>query len=93
VLDEIGLVENYQIEGTFPMFGNNDKGVDQSAKSVVVAVSTKVAKPPSHRNERHTRSNLPTWRTSRTAGSFRPAHARATTGCNPSRLPWSLSKE
>jgi hypothetical protein len=27
VLDETGLVENYQIEGTFPMFGNNDKGV------------------------------------------------------------------
>jgi len=40
VLDETGLVEHYQIEGTSPMFGNNDKGVDQSATSVVGAVST-----------------------------------------------------
>jgi hypothetical protein len=93
VLDETGLVENYQIEGTFPMFGNNDKGVDQSARSVVVAVSTKVAKPPRHRNERHIRSTLPPWRTARAARSFLPAHARTTTGCRPSRGPWRLTKE
>ena len=58
MLDETGLVEDYQIEGTSPMFGINDRGVDQSATSVGGAVSTKVARPPGHRNEHHTR-NLP----------------------------------
>jgi hypothetical protein len=91
VLDETGLVENYQGEGTFPMFGNNDKGVDQSAISVVGTVSTKVARPPRYRNERHIRSTLPTWRTARTARSLRPAEARTTTGCDPSR--WSVEPE
>ena len=67
MLDEAGLVENCQIEGTFPMFGYNDKGVDQSVTSAVGAVSTKVTRPPSYRNERHSRSTLPTWRTSRWA--------------------------
>jgi formate C-acetyltransferase len=46
VLDETGLVEDYQIEGTFPMFGNNDKGVDQAATSAVGSVSTQAARPP-----------------------------------------------
>ena len=42
------------------MFGNIDRGVDQSATSVVGAVSRQVAGPPIYRNERHTRSTLPT---------------------------------
>ena len=41
VLDETGLAEDYQIEGTFPMCGNNDRGVEQIAASVVGAVSKK----------------------------------------------------
>ena len=59
MLDETGVVKVFQIEGTFPMFGNHDRGVDQSATSLVGAVSTKVARPPIYTNERHTRSTLP----------------------------------
>ena len=39
MLNETGPVEDCQIEGTLPMFGNNDKGVDRTARSAADAVA------------------------------------------------------
>jgi hypothetical protein len=49
-------VEGYQIEGAFPMFGNDSRGFDQTATAVVGADSRKVVRPPTCRSEHHIRS-------------------------------------
>jgi hypothetical protein len=51
LLDETAQVEGYQIEGAFPMFGNDSRGCDQTATAVVGADSKKVVRPPSCRHE------------------------------------------
>ena len=56
LLDETAQVEGYQIEGAFPMFGNNSRGCDQTATAVVGADSKKVERPPGFRKEHHIRS-------------------------------------
>jgi formate C-acetyltransferase len=58
IRDETGLVVDYQIEGEFPMFGNNDNRVDQLAATVVSMFMSKLRKHPTYRNAIHTQSVL-----------------------------------
>ncbi len=58
VRDETGLVKDYQTEGDFPKFGNNDNRVDQLATWVVSTFMKKLRKYPTYRNAVHTQSIL-----------------------------------
>jgi formate C-acetyltransferase len=58
VRDETGLVNDYQIEGEFPQFGNNDNRVDQLASWLASTFMTKLRKHPTYRNALHTQSIL-----------------------------------
>jgi formate C-acetyltransferase len=58
VRDETGLIVDYQIEGDFPKFGNNDNRVDQLAAAVVSMFMNKLRKHPTYRNALHTQSVL-----------------------------------
>jgi formate C-acetyltransferase len=58
IRDETGLVVDYQREGEFPMFGNNDNRVDQLAATVVSMFMNKLRKHPTYRNAIHTQSVL-----------------------------------
>jgi formate C-acetyltransferase len=58
VRDTTGLVTDYQIEGIFPQFGNNDNRVDQLASWVVSTFMNKLRKYPTYRNALHTQSIL-----------------------------------
>jgi formate C-acetyltransferase len=58
IRDAKGLVTDYQTEGTFPMFGNNDNRVDQLATWVVTTFMHKLRKHPTYRNAVHTQSIL-----------------------------------
>jgi formate C-acetyltransferase len=58
IRDETGLVVDYQIEGDFPQFGNNDNRVDQLAATVVSMFMSKLRKHPTYRNATHTQSVL-----------------------------------
>src|SRR6201982_4211304 len=58
IRDETGLVVDYQTEGEFPMFGNNDNRVDQLAATVVSMFMGKLRKHPTYRNAIHTQSIL-----------------------------------
>ena len=58
VRDTTGLVADYQIEGDFPKFGNNDNAVDQLAAAVVGAFMSRLRKYPTYRNALHTQSVL-----------------------------------
>jgi len=58
IRDETGLVTDYQVEGDFPKFGNNDNRVDQLASWVVSTFMSKLRKYPTYRNAVHTQSIL-----------------------------------
>jgi formate C-acetyltransferase len=58
VRDETGLIVDFETEGTFPCFGNNDDDVDQLAVWVVETFMSKIRKHPAYRNARHTQSVL-----------------------------------
>lgn len=58
VRNETGLITDYQIEGDFPKFGNNDNRVDQLATWVVTTFMNKLRKYPTYRNALHTQSVL-----------------------------------
>jgi formate C-acetyltransferase len=58
VRDKTGLITDYQIEGDFPQFGNNDNRVDQFATWVVSTFMEKLRKYPTYRGARHTQSVL-----------------------------------
>jgi formate C-acetyltransferase len=58
VRDATGLVTDYQTEGTFPMFGNNDNRVDQLAVWVVTTFMHRLRKYPTYRKALHTQSIL-----------------------------------
>ena len=58
VRDGTGLVTDYQAEGIFPQFGNNDNRVDQLASWVVSTFMSKLRKYPTYRNALHTQSIL-----------------------------------
>src|ERR1700746_2376836 len=58
IRDETGLIIDYQTEGDFPKFGNNDNRVDQLAATVVSLFMSKLRKHPTYRNAIHTQSVL-----------------------------------
>jgi formate acetyltransferase 1 len=58
VRDDTGLITDYEIDGTFPVYGNNDNRVDQLAVWVVGAFMAKLRKHPTYRNALHTQSIL-----------------------------------
>ena len=58
IRDESGLVVDYETEGEFPMFGNNDNRVDQLAAGAVSMFMGKLRKRPTYRNAIHTQSVL-----------------------------------
>jgi len=58
VRDKTGLITDYETEGDFPKFGNNDNRVDQFATWVVSTFMEKLRKYPTYRGARHTQSVL-----------------------------------
>jgi formate C-acetyltransferase len=58
VRDETGLITDYQAEGDFPKFGNNDNRVDHLAAWLVSTFMGKLRKHPTYRNAIHTQSIL-----------------------------------
>jgi len=58
IRDETGLVVDYQTEGDFPKFGNNDNRVDQLAAAAVSMFMSKLRRYPTYRNAIHTQSVL-----------------------------------
>jgi len=58
VRDETGLITDYETEGMFPQFGNNDNRVDHIASWVVSTFMKKLRKYPTYRNALHTQSIL-----------------------------------
>ncbi len=58
VRDESGLITDYQTEGDYPQFGNNDNRVDHLASWVVSTFMNKLRKYPTYRNALHTQSVL-----------------------------------
>jgi formate C-acetyltransferase len=58
VRDATGLVTDYQTEGEFPLFGNNDNRVDHMAVWLVGAFMSRLRKYPTYRNAVHTQSIL-----------------------------------
>ena len=58
VRDDTGLVVDYQIEGDFPAYGNNDDRVDDIAVRLVEQFMTKIRQYPTYRHAVHTQSVL-----------------------------------
>ncbi len=58
IRNETGLITDYQIEGDFPKFGNNDNRVDHLAAWTVTTFMGKLRKHPTYRNAIHTQSIL-----------------------------------
>src|SRR5213592_3920288 len=56
IRDQTGLVTDYQAEGNFPTFGNNDNRVDQLATWTVHTFMNKLRKYPTYRHAVHTQS-------------------------------------
>ena len=58
IRDETGLAVDYEIEGDFPKYGNDDDRVDQIAVDVTKAFLNKLRKHQTYRNSKHTLSIL-----------------------------------
>ncbi|WP_442789978.1 formate C-acetyltransferase [Nocardia sp. CDC160] len=58
VRDETGLAVDFEIEGDFPKYGNNDDRVDSIAAELVERFMQKVRRYPTYRNAEHTQSVL-----------------------------------
>jgi formate C-acetyltransferase len=58
VRDERGIMVDFETEGEFPCFGNNDDRVDDIARMLVSMMMTKIRKYPSYRGAVHTQSVL-----------------------------------
>ena len=58
IRDETGLAVDYEIEGEYPQFGNDDDRVDQIAVDVVRRFLNKIKKHPTYRDSKHTLSIL-----------------------------------
>jgi formate C-acetyltransferase len=58
IRDASGLIVDYQTEGTFPLFGNNDNRVDQLATWAVSTFMQKLRQHPTYRHAVHTQSIL-----------------------------------
>ena len=58
IRDETGLAVDYEVEGEYPQFGNDDDRVDQIAIEVVRRFLNKLKKHPTYRDSKHTLSIL-----------------------------------
>lgn len=58
IRDETGLAVDYEVEGDFPKFGNDDDKVDQIAVEIVKTFMNKLRKHQTYRNSTHTLSIL-----------------------------------
>ena len=58
IRDESGLAVDYEVEGDFPKFGNDDDRVDQIAVEVVKKFLHKLQRHQTYRNSKHTLSIL-----------------------------------
>jgi formate C-acetyltransferase len=58
IRDERGLITDFNTEGSFPLFGNNDNRVDRLAAWVVSTFMGKLRKYPTYRHAVHTQSIL-----------------------------------
>ena len=58
IRDETGLAIDYQVEGEYPQFGNDDDRVDTIAVEVVRRFLNKLKKHPTYRDSKHTLSIL-----------------------------------
>ncbi|WP_062310688.1 formate C-acetyltransferase [Demequina rhizosphaerae] len=58
VRDESGLAVDYEVEGEFPCYGNDDDRVDDIAVDLVGRFMEKVRQQPTYRNAVHTQSVL-----------------------------------
>ena len=58
IRDETGLAVDYEIDGDFPKFGNDDDRVDQIAVDIVRTFIKKLRKYPTYKNSKHTLSIL-----------------------------------
>ena len=58
IRDESGLAVDYEIEGDFPKFGNDDDRVDELAVEIVKNFMNKLRKHQTYRNSTHTLSIL-----------------------------------
>ena len=58
IRDENGIVEDYEIEGDYPKYGNNDDRVDEIAVNLLKTFMTKVKRNKTYRDSKHTTSIL-----------------------------------
>ena len=58
VRDENGYIVDFDTEGDFPKFGNDDNRVDKIAQNIIQRVSAELKENPTYRNARHTLSAL-----------------------------------
>ncbi|WP_316751904.1 formate C-acetyltransferase [Streptomyces herbicida] len=58
VRDATGLAVDYEVEGEYPAYGNNDDRADALAVDLVESFLAKVRKHPTYRNAEHTQSVL-----------------------------------
>ncbi len=58
VRDERGLAVDYEVEGEFPTYGNDDDRADSIAVDLVERMMVKIRRQPTYRNAEHTQSVL-----------------------------------
>jgi formate C-acetyltransferase len=58
IRDETGLIVDYQVEGEFPRYGNNDERVDEIACTLVSIMMNKIRHYETYRGAQHTQSIL-----------------------------------
>lgn len=58
IRNEEGIAVDFEVEGDFPKFGNDDDRVDDIAKFLVESMMTKIRKNKTYRNAYHTQSIL-----------------------------------
>ena len=58
IRDENGLVVDYEIEGDYPKFGNDDDRVDRIAVEIVKTFIEKIRRHPTYKDSKHTLSIL-----------------------------------
>ncbi|GAA3106423.1 formate C-acetyltransferase [Streptomyces rectiviolaceus] len=58
IRDETGLAVDYEIEGDYPAYGNNDERADFIARRIVSDFMGKIRQHPTYRNAVHTQSVL-----------------------------------
>ena len=58
IRNEAGLAVDYEVEGDYPKFGNDDDRVDQIAINIVKKFMQKLRKHPTYKNSKHTLSIL-----------------------------------